>query len=355
MNFLSTAGVIGGNEENLLRPKDNITRAEAAKMIAVYYLFDKKPTLITNGVSISYGGTFDYKEDAIPVINTDIIHDDINFYDNVTMADGEPETMYGTEELALGESDNSGITPKWCGDQHHNMTNQSLYILSEDNINNKTPKKITKLSGRTSSYKYSTTALAYMQQGSTAPDSDEQDYGMAKHYYHYGVDVNGKPNNSEGYTKAGKPANINARWGFNDHYYMARMEFNARNYANAYIELGRSIHYLQDTNAPHHAALKTNEETNNGHKNYEAWVKNNFLSSYWEFSVANSYEFMTNSTFLTLSNSFSKAACDAYSDCARFSTYPQLARPATAEQLKRTQRAVAGLLYRYLRDTGREF
>lgn len=110
-------------------------------MIAVYYLFDKKPTLITNGVAISYGGTFDYKEDATPVINTGIIHDDINFYDDVTMADGEPETMYGTEELALGESDNSGIIPKWCGDQHHNMTNQSLYILSEDNINNKTPKK----------------------------------------------------------------------------------------------------------------------------------------------------------------------------------------------------------------------
>lgn len=364
IDFLSIAGVICGDNENMLRPKRNITRAEAAKMIAVYYLFDKRPTLITDGIAISYSGTLDYEQDAVPTTNIDIVEDDINFYDGMTMAEGELETMNGTEDLALGVADNDGITPQWCGDQHRSIVTQAIYILSQDNNNSKTPKRITKLNGRSSDYKYSTTALDYVREGSIAPDYDETIYSVAKHYYHFGVDIYGNANNSAGYSKDESRIkdprgynrySVNARWGFNDHYYNARMEFNAGNYAVAYRELGRSVHYLQDTNAPHHAALIDNDMSNNGHYNYEHWVKNNFYNSYWETSASGSYDFMINSNFLTISNNFSKLAYDSYGQCINYESNSYVAESATGKILKRTQRAVTGLFYRFLRDTGREF
>lgn len=42
-------------------------------------------------------------------------------------------------------------------------------------------------------------------------------------------------------------------------------------------------------------------------------------------------------------------------NCIKYNTNPAIAINATAGNLKRTQRAVAGLLYRFLIDTGREF
>lgn len=44
-----------------------------------------------------------------------------------------------------------------------------------------------------------------------------------------------------------------------------------------------------------------------------------------------------------------------YENCIKYNTNPAIAINATAGNLKRTQRAVAGLLYRFLIDTGREF
>ena len=362
--FLATVGVISGDENGMLHPLANLTRSEAAKMIATYYLFDKKPTLINDDVALSYYGSLDYEYEVALVENTDISEEDVNFYDGIMMAEGEPYTMNGTLELLLGFDGNNRISPSWCGEQHRNLTNYALYILSEDNINNKTPKKITMLTGSTSNYKYSEAAIAYIAEGSVDPDKNETDYSMARHYYHYSYDYNayGVPIDREGYSKDNsivsgadyKPWKHNARWMFNDHYYNARIAFEAGNYEYAYKELGKSIHYLEDTNAPHHAALIDNASSNNGHMNYENWVKNNWYASYWETSAAGSYPFMINSSFLKISNNFSKLACDSYSDCAAYVSYPATARSATEINLKRTQRAVAGLLYRYLKDTGRD-
>lgn len=64
---------------------------------------------------------------------------------------------------------------------------------------------------------------------------------------------------------------------------------------------------------------------------------------------------MINSNFLNISSNFSELSGASYENCIKYNTNPAIAINATAGNLKRTQRAVAGLLYRFLIDTGREF
>ncbi|MDO4542493.1 MAG: hypothetical protein Q4C00_06690 [Bacillota bacterium] len=54
-----------------------------------------------------------------------------------------------------------------------------------------------------------------------------------------------------------------------------------------------------------------------------------------------------------MSNDFSYAACVRYDTVANFRNNPTAANNATAYLTKRTQRAIAGMLYRFLVDTGR--
>ena len=95
-------------------------------------------------------------------------------------------------------------------------------------------------------------------------------------------------------------------------------------------------------------------------------------SQYNEYSAGNAtYSYMTNTDTLNICNSFSRAACAAYSNCSsgfNFKSYAEFpskempsvqvrnaSKPYTREQLKRNQRAVAGLLYAYLVRTGRNW
>jgi hypothetical protein len=83
-------------------------------------------------------------------------------------------------------------------------------------------------------------------------------------------------------------------------------------------------------------------------------VKNHFYSEYLEYgSAGSSYSYMCNNTFLAISNNFSHYACDRFTYCDAFQSNETGARNATGELTKKTQRAVAGLLYRFLVDTGR--
>lgn len=318
-------------------------------MPAVYFITDKNPTFLDGDSSpVGYFGSLDYEETPTllqPQVgdNTD---EDINFCEDFIIT-GEPElpadffNLYGEEYSSAS----------WAGANHNSMTNQSMYILNRDNNNNVTPKKISDLAG-----KYSSTALGYIKASPTAPDATETKYAMAFHYYRFNADLE----NGEGCSKelGNKYEDYeryvhNASWQFNDHYYRAVAKFKKRNWQLAYNELGYSIHYLQDANAPHHAALKDNASTNNGHTNYETWVKNNFYASYWEICAAGLYNFMVNSSNRYISNNFSKSAFNTYSACANYAGNSSAAINATDENLKRTQRAVAGLYYRYLINTGR--
>lgn len=219
-------------------------------------------------------------------------------------------------------------------------------------------------------YKYSAKAQDYVLYGSVIPDGDEKNYGSTWHYYHYGA---------PGQEGRGKILTYrNAYDLFNDHYWDALNHFNTtRNYQAAYLSLGRAIHYLSDMNQPYHANLQSNDITNDGHERYERWIddnwgKNGWESQYNEYSAGNAtYSYMTNTSTLDICNNFSQLACAAYSNCSNgfnfisFAEHPEedwpsvsvqarnASKPYTGEQLKRNQRAVAGLLYAYLVRTGR--
>lgn len=137
-------------------------------------------------------------------------------------------------------------------------------------------------------YKYSSVALNYIQGGAEIADYVDQEtmFSMAKHYYHFAyLYSNGTKKYIEGFSKNSNlvndsrynPHKHNARWGFNDHYYLARVYFESENYVNSYRELGMAIHYLQDINSPPHARLIDNASYNNAHSNYERWVKKQLL------------------------------------------------------------------------------
>lgn len=147
--------------------------------------------------------------------------------------------------------------------------------------------------------------------------------------------------------------NPTAYTNFNNHYYEAKVAYTLRYWTQAYDELGRAIHYLEDINCPPHAALITNED-NNKHTNYEVWVRDNFYSSYWESAAtASTYSYMCNSTFFTISYDFATLAKNVANSTVHDLSRNNTCIANTRECLRRTQRAIAGLGYRFLIDTGR--
>lgn len=330
------AGVIQGYENSFL-PKSNITRAEAAKILAVYDIFNRRPTLLSN-----YSEPVEYLNIEPVSGNEKADSSDIGISYDIT-----PIGEIPLSELV--ENTQSGITPSWKTANHADMLDQSFRILGNDNRLRNTPVFVTNLitsdGAISSNGKLSTTARSYIRTGSKDPDTYETDYSFGYHYYKYSSDLQ----NGVGTTKSGCGTTTTAYHMFNNHYYNAKCNYAAANYKTAYNELGRSIHYLQDINSPYHAMLVGGDS----HYAYEAWVRDHFYSEYWASSASDSYSFVCNSSFKFMSNSFSKAACEKYYACSYFNSNPSSARSATAELTKRSQRAVSGLLYRYLVDTGR--
>lgn len=332
------AGVIQGYE-NCIFPKANITRAEAAKIIAVYDMKDKRPTLLSN-----YSKPVEYLNiDFTSENNTEIAdQSDTGIAYNLTPVGEVPLSE-------LLENDQTGISPSWKTPDHADMLDQSFNILGHDNYSGNTPIYVnnltTSIGAISSGGKLSTTARSYIKTGSQAPDNDETNYSYGYHYYKYNSDLQ----NGTGTTKPNCGTTTTAYHMFNNHYYNANYEYAVGNYTTAYNELGRAIHYLQDINNPYHATLIGGDP----HYAYEAWVRDHFYSNYWASSASESYSFVCNNSFRYMSNSFSKSACTKYRDCSYFTSNPNTARAATAELTTRAQRATAALLYRYLVDTGR--
>ncbi|MGI6014254.1 MAG: S-layer homology domain-containing protein [Oscillospiraceae bacterium] len=340
---LSLTGLLDEETGAVIDADDAITRAETAQMLSGFLFERDKPTLITGTTPLTYLGA---AEAALASLSETSIDDDESFHAELagfTPEDGiispywtSTNTEEGGEE-AIGNS------------VHKMLTNQGFYILFSDKGST-----VSNIRG-----KYSQDALANIYYGSRAPDIDETDIetnpktGKETKTYkgHYGSPrvISGQSRivNKNGET------NPTAYTRFNDHYYEAKVAFSHREWTKAYNELGQAIHYLEDINCPPHAALITNENENR-HTNYEVWVRDNFYSSYWESTASsNTYSYMCNSTFFTISYDFATLAKNVAG-----STVNDLSRGSTCiantrECLKRTQRAIAGLGYRFLVDTGR--
>jgi len=155
---------------------------------------------------------------------------------------------------------------------------------------------------------------------------------------------------------------------FNDHFWKAKEQYALGDKSEAYKRLGMSIHYLCDLNNPHHAANKIFGDS--WHASYEDWV-NKVIGGMLETTAMldnsmsdNSYVYMTkkNVSFFDRSDAFSESArrhidaCDKTYYNEFSNNHPSFdssdAYEPTEEMVKRTQRAVAGLLYRFLSETG---
>lgn len=312
-DVLSLTGLVEAESGSVLHAEEALTRAETAQMITGF-LFDRdKPTFITGTTPIFYLGT---EEVVLSTILSETAADDDESF-HAVLAGFVPE--------------DGVVSPNWtsAGDMntsvHKKLTNQGFYILFSDKGNS-----VSNIRG-----KYSQTALANIFSGCVAPDDNETDGdSYVGHYCSPTLLNKNGGNNPTAYTR------------FNDHYYEAKINYTQRNYENAYAELGQAIHYLEDMNSPPHAALIIGQP----HWDYEKFVRDDWRDNlYWENSApSNTYSFMCNSTFSAISQSLTGTTVKNATYCVTY-----FSTADTMEHLKRTQRAVAGLGYRFLIDTGR--
>lgn len=379
---LKEASIIEGNENGEINPQNNISRSEAAKILSTYIILDTRPTLITDSGSVSYIGPGEEEKRYIeehPEIDDNKKLKDLECIENIESVESidSIESLEVNDENNLsGEyhlnwwanyiDDDNDLHPDWYS-THYRITERGFRILFAEKSSSITNLGEWRLSGN---YKYSGRAQDYVLYGSVIPDDDEDGWGGTWHYYQCG---------DPGEEGRGKILGFrNAYDLFNDHYWDALYNFNTkRDYQAAYLSLGRAIHYLSDINQPYHAYLQSNDDTDYGHKRYEIWIddnwgKNGWESQYNENSAGDAtYSYMTNTSTLDICNNFSQLACDNYENCSKGFNFKSNAqnpaeelpseqvrnasKPYTAEQLKRNQRAVAGLLYAYLVRTGRNW
>ena len=324
-DVLSLTGLVEAESGSVLHAEEALTRAETAQMITGF-LFDRdKPTFITGTTPISYLGT---EEVVLSSILSETAADDDESFHAVLAGFVPEDGVVSPNWTSHNTTGDGGI-----GNSVHMMlANQGFYILFSEKGDS-----VSNIRG-----KYSQTALANIFSGCVAPDDDET--GDGGHFCSPFSD-----NQGDRLLNTNRSENPTAYTHFNNHYYDAKVAYTLRDWTQAYDELGRAIHYLEDMNCPPHAALITDALHSDKHTEYEVWVRDNFLGSYWESTAtASTYSYMCNSTFFTISYNFATLAKDVAQTCVYCHS-----TEATGKCLRRTQRAIAGLGYRFLVDTGR--
>ena len=305
-------GILQGDNDRF-RPQATILRSEAAKMLSTFLFLDRRPTLITGTTPLTYIET----EPATTA----------SISDESDEADSDESFHSQWAEEALAESD--VVTPSWKSggtfitSTHKRLTNEGFYILFQDKSGS-----ISNLYG-----KYSPTAQNYVLDGSVRPDSDEKEEDFLGHYC------------SPSLTNKEHKSSPTAYTNFNNHYYDAKVYYSNANFPKAYDALGCAIHYMEDINSPPHAALVQGS----AHQSYEAWVRDNMRPDYFVSNApASTYNFMSTTTFRGISTNFATLTNNVASACIYNHSVS-----GTRECLIRAQRGAAGLLYRFLIDTGR--
>lgn len=258
--------------------------------------------------------------------------------------DEEQEDIYDDEECSCNDSDDypDQNPVKWNGmsnpNAHKKITQNGINILLKEKKNS-----IDNLSGKISS-----NAQSYILNGCVQPDYDAKDKNNTDELfaYHYC-----SPDLENGNGVVG----ISARTRMNDNYYYAKVEYSLGNYNTAYTLLGRSMHYMEDITSPPHSAIIRNNNTNNLHSRYETWVKDNWSDSYFltNSSSSSTYDYMSTTSFKDIAINFATYSYSRKYCVYNFDSNYSQSLSLTKECLVKGQRGVAGLCYRFLKDTGR--
>ena len=180
---------------------------------------------------------------------------------------------------------------------------------------------------------FSLSEKVYLLWGSVKPDFYETDMGTFVGHYCSPLLK----------SKDGRTTNT-AFTNFEMHYVNAVYTYSSGNRRKAMVELGMAMHFMEDINSPPHAALITGEP----HHSYEQWVRQNWRPEYLLDKVELSdIKYMTDSRIRGICVYFSSLAANAAEECMRFRSVEK-----TAECLHRCQWGVAGLLCRFMLDSG---
>lgn len=130
------------------------------------------------------------------------------------------------------------------------------------------------------------------------------------------------------------------------------------NYTDAVYDLGKAVHYMSDINEPHHAA-NVPAGINSPHSPFEKLaekVKYDYkIETLGCTTKGVDYAFGANKEYVTdfvttLANECGRFAKDMYSSHAKMSNTTEDWKYAIDNCIKRTQRAIAILIYRFLKE-----
>lgn len=232
---------------------------------------------------------------------------------------------------------------KACGynpQTHRFITSQGILILKKDK-------------GDVVDKLYEENGAQIIMDYSVKPDFDENDGGIGVlggfrgHYY--------DPSTAKNFMGE-KDNTANTR--FCDHYNKAVSYYKNGDKEQAWQELGRALHYLQDLSSPHHAGNLPNLKGPKGntltHADYEAWVDRHNLKYTVESAPKETYDYVQKNTTWQIGH---EMAVNAKANLYRVkSWYYELddrnKRTATNNTLPKAQRASAGILYKFLKDVG---
>lgn len=333
VDAMSVAGIFCGDKNHKFHPQDSLKRSECVKIISAYIINDTKPTFYFPGGSyIEYLGTADTED----VTYTDEELAEMGL-DPEALASFHDSSFY-CEVAEPSGADSGSISASWATVEHETITTRAFSGLLDNTgeggrayIYNKMNEII---------YQYNnlqTSGWELIECMSWYADTIENQNGYEAHFYN--------PDTGESWTHS---KTINAYWYFNDHYYNAYVNYRNGDKYTAYTELGLSIHYLEDLNNPYHANNAVAILTT--HTQYEAWADNSVLPHANTSMTYDSYRYVYDNMFITMANNFAGLAKGTYYNCSRFNSVMPYYTPAfddTVKNIRRTERAVTGLLNRF--------
>ena len=171
-----------------------------------------------------------------------------------------------------------------------------------------------------------------VMQYSDQPDKDDVGTAFASHFWN--------PDNDKNFLgfKSGT-----AKTRFLDNYELAVSNYKT-NRTLSYQYLGRALHYLSDIGEPHHASNKIAVLSNHG--KYESWIDENRTSFY--ATSSDKYTMCTTNSLTTIFKNLAVNSKSYASAVGNKDNWTTVARGT----LPMTQKYVAGILYRFLKDVG---
>lgn len=252
------------------------------------------------------------------------IQDESNRYNEQRFSPKNPPSKVDPSHL---EVDPNSVNPAWSSDPTYHSDQQSTHKMITLNA-------VTILynDGKTNWYNIARYYRPQIIYGND--DADEGNLFYADHFYDPDTGLNYLGSSS--YTAPNSSQNY-----FNQ----AISLYKSGRKTDAFYALGKSLHYLQDMNNPHHASNKT--AVNSNHLDYEKWANDNK----WNYQYTSGGFYSYSGTAYGFSVNSSVNAKNYYTDVNNSNDKSQWSF-ATDMNLWRAQKTSAGLIGLFFGSVG---